>query len=59
MHTTLDMLLSAQALAHELIQDHIHLLRVPVEAKVCNTGCVSNKSSRKEARAGSGQSEPS
>ena len=47
MHTTLDMLLSAQALAHELIQDHIHLLRVPVEVKVCETGCVSNKLSRK------------
>ena len=47
MHTTLDMLLSAQALAHELIQDHIHLLWDSVEAKVCKTGCVSDILSRK------------
>ena len=39
MHTTLDMLLSVQALADEHIQDRIHLLRLPVAAKVCKTGC--------------------
>ena len=47
MHTTLDSLLSAQALAHELVQGHYHLMWVSVATKVCKTQCKGNRLSRK------------
>ena len=47
MHTTLDMLLSAQALVDELAQDQDHPFEVFDAAKVCKAFCKRNRLSRK------------